>query len=225
MKNIFLISSLGLSPGVITGTIDALQYGELGESYNPKFIAIITTDNELTSLSLEVVEYNIQKHNPHIQICPYIIKGLSDINIIEDNNKVMREFVAAIKGGELMKKRDAVEEIHVNIAGGRKIISGLFATLSNIFPVDMVYHLITTPEIEQQGFIKNFLSSDNSINIEKLDSEASKGIFHPKTKNLPTFSVEIPILHSINFDDLLELSSQILSNKAISDHYLINLML
>ncbi len=224
MKAIFLISSLGMSPGVVTGTIDALQYGELGESYNPKFIAIITTDNELTRLSLEVVEYDIKKNNPHIQVLPYIIKGLSDITTIEDNNKLMREFVSAVKEGDLMKKRGVIEEIHVNIAGGRKTMSGLFATLSNIFPVDMVYHLITTPEIEQQGFIKNFLNNDNSLNKTKLDSEASKGIFHPKTKNLPTVLVEIPILHSVNFDDLLELSSKIERNEAVSDHYLIELM-
>lgn len=137
----------------------------------------------------------------------------------------MREFVTAVKEGELKKKRGDIEEIHVNIAGGRKTMSGIFATLSNIFPVDMVYHLITTPEIEKQGFIKNFINPDNSINIEKLNSEDSKGILHPKTKSLPTILVEIPILHSVNFDDLLELSSQILSNKTVSDQYLIDLML
>ncbi len=56
MRSTYLISSLGLSPGVVTGTIDALQYGDLGENYSPTHVAIITTDNELTRLSLEVVE-------------------------------------------------------------------------------------------------------------------------------------------------------------------------
>ncbi len=224
-RSIYLITSLGLSPGVVTGTIDALQYGDLGESYSPTHVAVITTDNELTRLSLEVVEHDIKKHNPQLVIHPFIMSGLSDINTRGDNYKVMKMFVSVIREGMKLKEKGAVEEIHVNIAGGRKTMSGIFTTLSNIFPVDMVYHLITSPEIEREGNIKNFLRADNTLNLEKLSSEESKRILHPKAMGLHAVLVEIPILRSIDFNDLLDVSLKIHERRKVhSNHHLIRLM-
>lgn len=225
MKDIFLISSLGLAPGVITGVIDSLQYNDLGETFNPKYVAIITTDNELTQMSLKIVEEDIQKYNPHIKIISYVMKGLSDIFTIDDNFRVMKTFVAAIREGERLRRKKEIDQIHVNITGGRKTISGIFTTLSNIFPVDMVYHLLTTPDIEQQGIIKNFLNPDNTLNTEKIQSNEFKNILHPKLINAPSILVEIPILHSIDFNELLDIMDRINKNLEISEHYLINMMI
>ncbi|MHA1343982.1 MAG: CRISPR-associated ring nuclease, partial [Promethearchaeota archaeon] len=179
MKKVYLISSLGMSPGVVTGVIDALQYGDLDEIYNPTHIAIITTDNKLTNLSLEVIKKDIEYYNPSIKVIPYIIQGLSDINSREDNFAVMRTFISAVKEGKRLKSKGIVDEIHVNIAGGRKTMSGVFTALSNLFPVDLVYHLITTPEMEMRGHIKNFLDENDNLDYTLLNSEDLKKNLHP----------------------------------------------
>jgi len=224
MKDIYLISSLGMSPGVVTGVIDSLQYEDLKKRYNPKYIAVITTDNELTRLSLDVIEIDVQKYNPHIDIIPYIMNGLSDIINEKDNERVMKTFVNAIKEGERFRYRGEIDEIHVNIAGGRKTMSGVFTSLSNIFPVDKVYHLLTTTEMEQRGNIKNFLRSDGTIDKERINSDDLKVNLHPKVANAPSTLVEIPILHSFNFERLLNLTKEIEKQQKISEYDLMKIM-
>ncbi len=225
MKNIFLISSLGLSPGVVTGVIDALQYESLKENFNPKYIACITTDHELTWLSLKVIEVDVKKYNPHIQIIPYVMKGVSDINTEEDNKAVMKIFVNAVKEGNRYRAEGLVDEIHVNIAGGRKTMSGIFTSLSNIFPVDKVYHLLTTPEMERKGFIKNFLTEEGELDEERINSGDLKANIHPKAANLPSNLVEIPILHSFEFENLLQLTREVINRKKVSQNDLTDIMI
>ncbi len=224
MKDVYLMSSLGMSPGVVTGVIDCLQYEDLKERYNPKYIAVITTDNELTRLSLDVIEIDVQKYNPHIVIIPYIMNGLSDIFNEKDNERVMKTFVDAIKEGERFRSKGEIDEIHVNIAGGRKTMSGVFTSLSNIFPVDKVYHLLTTPEMERKGFIKNFLKSDGTVDKEKISSDDLKVNLHPKVANAPSTLVEIPILHAFNFERLLNLTREIEKQNKISEYNLVKIM-
>jgi CRISPR-associated Csx14 family protein len=224
MKDIYLISSLGMSPGVVTGVIDALQYEGLKETYNPNYIAVITTDHELTRLSLDVIERDMKKYNPHIKILPYIMKGVADIITEEDNRVIMRTFVNAVKEGNRLRSEGKVDELHVNIAGGRKTMSGIFTSFSNIFPVDRVYHLLTTPEMEQKGYIKNFLNSDGVLDEKKIDSEGLKENLHPKVANAPSSLVEIPILHSFDFKNLLDLTKRIKNQQEITQHDLTETM-
>lgn len=225
MKNIYLISSLGMSPGVVTGVIDVLQYSNLEETYDPVYIAIITTDHKLTRLSLKVIEKDISKFNPHIKIIPYIIKGLSDIHTREDNLQVMKTFVNALHEGERFKKRDKVEEIHLNIAGGRKTMSGVFTSLSNIFPVDKVYHLLTSPEIEQNGHIKNFLTVDDTLKKDLLENKTVKKILHPKVTQNQSILVEIPLLKAVDFQELLKTAKHFLKEEKISNYKMAKMLI
>ncbi|MHA1282331.1 MAG: CRISPR-associated ring nuclease [Promethearchaeota archaeon] len=225
MKNVYLISSLGMSPGVVTGVIDALQYGDLDELYNPLYIAVITTDNDLTKKSLEVIKKDIKQYNPSIEVLEYIIHGLSDINSREDNFAVMRTFIAAVKEGLTLKNRDRIDEIHVNIAGGRKTMSGVFTALSNLFPVDRVYHLITTPEMERRGYIKNFLDANNNLRMDLLESDDLKKNLHPKFAEQASTLVEIPILSTINFNDLANITRYINEGRTISHNIIIETLL
>ncbi|TXT62251.1 MAG: hypothetical protein BAJALOKI3v1_640025 [Promethearchaeota archaeon] len=225
MKNIYLISSLGMSPGVITGLIDALQYSYLEESYDPKYLAIITTDHELTRRSVELIEMDISQFNPHIKTIPYIISGLSDIHTNEDNFQVMKTFVQAFKQGEHLKKAGEIDQIHINIAGGRKTMSGVFTALSNIFPVDKVYHLLTSPEIERNGHIKNFLNENNRLSDDLLDDEKLQKCLHPKVAQEKSTLVEIPLLRTVNFDDLLYTANLILNREQISNQRIVKMLI
>ncbi|MHA1327663.1 MAG: CRISPR-associated ring nuclease [Promethearchaeota archaeon] len=216
MKTVYLISSLGMSPGVVTGVIDCLQYNDLEESYNPTHLAIITTDNPLTLQSLKVIEHDVQKFNSHIILKPYVIKGLSDISTREDNYAVIRTFISAIKEGIKLKNDREVDEIHVNIAGGRKTMSGLFTSLSNIFPVDRLYHLITTNQMELRGHIKNFLDENNELDLERLDNEELKHNLHPKLINEYSVLVEIPILRGLELEELIEINRRITAGRNLT---------
>ncbi|MHA1335809.1 MAG: CRISPR-associated ring nuclease [Promethearchaeota archaeon] len=225
MKNVYLISSLGMSPGVVTGVIDALQYGDLDELYNPLYIAVITTDNDLTKKSLEVIKRDIEQYNPSIEVLDYIIHGLSDINSREDNYAVMRTFITAVMEGISLKSKKKVDEIHVNIAGGRKTMSGVFTALSNLFPIDRVYHLITTPEMERRGYIKNFLDDNGNLDDSILMSKDLKNNLHPKLANEDSFLVEIPILSTLNFNELVEITRLIRERKPVPDDVIIEILL
>ncbi|MBD3215199.1 MAG: hypothetical protein GF311_21510 [Candidatus Lokiarchaeota archaeon] len=225
MKNIYLISSLGMSPGVITGVIDALQYSNLEETYDPKYIAIITTDHDLTRRAVELIERDISQFNPHIKILPYIINGLSDIHTSKDNFQVMKTFLQAFKQGELYKKRAEVEQIHTNIAGGRKTMSGVFTALSNIFPVDRIYHLLTSPDIERNGHIKNFLDENNRLKDNLLNDVRLQRYLHPKAAREKSTLVEIPLLKTFNFDNLLYTVESILNKERILNKRIVNMLI
>ncbi|MHA1272914.1 MAG: hypothetical protein ACTSQS_05710 [Promethearchaeota archaeon] len=131
----------------------------------------------------------------------------------------MKTLAAFMKEGMKLKENSKREAIHGNFAGEKNTISGIFNTLSNMFPVDMACHLITISEIESEGNITNFLGANNTLNLEKLSSEESKRILHPRTMGLHSVLVEIPILHSIEFDALLDVSFKIQRNEVLYDHY------
>ncbi len=136
----------------------------------------------------------------------------------------MKTLVAFMKEEMRLKENSKGKAIYGNVAGERNTISGIFNTLPNMFPVDMACHLITSSEIESEGNIKNFLGADNPLNLEKLSSEESKRILHPRTMGLHAVLVETPILHSIEFNALLDMSFKIQRNEIFSDHYSIQQM-
>ncbi|MHA1439599.1 MAG: CRISPR-associated ring nuclease, partial [Promethearchaeota archaeon] len=102
-----------------------------------------------------------------------------------------------------------VQELHVIISGGRKTMSRIFTSLANIFPINMVYQLITTYEIEQKGYVNNFLTEGGILDEERLRLEEHQRIFHPKRYELPSSLIEIPILHTIEVEELLDIAEKI----------------
>jgi len=214
-----------MSPGVITGVIDALQYSNLAETYDPKYIAIITTDHELTRRSFELIERDVDQFNPHIQVIPYIMSGLSDIFTREDNFQVMKTFAQAFNQGIQLKEKKEVDQVHVNIAGVRKTMSGVFTALSNIFPVDQIYHLLTSLEVERNGHIKNFLDENNRLNIDTLDDDQLQKCLHPKVAREISTLVEIPLLKTVDFDNLLSTVNSILNRERLSNQKIVKMLI
>ncbi|MHA1294654.1 MAG: CRISPR-associated ring nuclease [Promethearchaeota archaeon] len=220
MVDVYVISTLGTSPGVITGIIDFLVEGDLGAYYYPKYIGIVTTDYDLTRRSIDVIKEDLDLNYSEIKLIPFIIDNISDIESVEDNFKVMREFITALKKGEDLKKNGEIEEIHVNISGGRKTMSGIFTSLSNIFPINIVYQLITTREIELQGNIKNFLTLSGEFDYEQVRSEEKQKILHPRKFQIASNLIEIPILHTIEIEELTEIAEKIMKGEPVSEKLL-----
>jgi len=153
------------------------------------------------------------------------MSGLSDIFTREDNFQVMKTFAQAFKQGIHLKKKEEVDQIHMNIAGGRKTMSGVFTALSNIFPVDKIYHLLTSPEIERNGLIKNFLDENNRLNVDTLDDNQLQKCLHPKVAREMSTLIEIPLLQTVNFDDLLSTANSILNRERLSNQKIVKMLI
>jgi len=158
-----LIASLGRSPGVITGTLDAL----IEEKTKPRKVIIATTsDPEILGKVIPLLEEEFRKNYPEIELdYSRIIIEKDDIYNEEDNAEFM------IKVAKTMNDLNAAGmEIYLSLAGGRKTMSAAMAVLAQIYGVSELLHLLIDPDLEKKGSISELL---------RLNPKEREEVLHP----------------------------------------------
>lgn len=177
MKNV-LISSLGQSPGVVTGTVDALKFFDNVDIY--KVITISTNDPIIINgaaeriLRPEFKALNIEYENVNI--------SASDINSPEDNGEYLEKIMDCFRANLISEE---IQSIYVSLAGGRKTMSSLvFIGIKSVLDAysnsnylakfkDLTHIIIDDNEIEKNGSAKNLLE------IKEYDPELYKKCLFP----------------------------------------------
>jgi CRISPR-associated Csx14 family protein len=160
---LILIASLGRSPGVVTGTIDAL----IEEGLRPGRVYLATTsDTEIWSHCIPLLRKEFQENYPHIELREdRICTSRDDIYDEEDNAEFMRK--AAIV---MSQERAANNDIFISLAGGRKTMSAAMTLLGQLYGVREVLHILVDPELEKEGTITTLM---------KLPEKQARQILHP----------------------------------------------
>jgi CRISPR-associated protein (TIGR02584 family) len=118
-----LISSLGASPGVVTGTVDAIKFRDDVEIH--KVITISTSDDQIAHNAVEQIlrpEFEDADFYPRaIEYENYAIEA-EDIITPEDNKDFLQKFVEHLHENI---RSDQTDNIYVSLAGGRKTMASL----------------------------------------------------------------------------------------------------
>ena len=169
-----LIISLGLSPAVVTETIDAL----LDKGINLKRIYIVTSSNEsilnkCIPLLKDEFDNNPQYRGRELRPYDALIQPHTDIIDEMDNTQFM-SLVARLM------KREQDSDVFLGIAGGRKTMAAGMATLGQIFGARAIVHVLVSPEIEEKGRIDR---------LAELSAEQRQYALHPAERRLILFPV------------------------------------
>ena len=140
-KNV-LLSSLGLSPAVVTETIDALQNTGL----RIDTVVLLTTANErIVNTYIPLLQDDFaDAYAGTIELIPAFITN-DDIWTAHDN----LEFIG-LATAYLNTHRKRGDNVYVSIAGGRKTMSAALAIVTQLFGAKGLYHVLTLEEVEKQ---------------------------------------------------------------------------
>ncbi|MCX8205466.1 MAG: CRISPR-associated ring nuclease [Candidatus Nezhaarchaeota archaeon] len=158
-----LIASLGLSPGVVTGTVDAL----IDEGERPGRVYVATTghpDIMSKCIPLLIQEFGAYPYPIELRY-KEVCTERDDIYDEKDNAEFMRK-VAAV----LSREVKAGNEVYLSLAGGRKTMSAAMALLGQLYGAKYVLHLLIDPELEAKGLIDRLLG---------LSEEERGKVLHP----------------------------------------------
>jgi CRISPR-associated protein (TIGR02584 family) len=183
MKNV-LISSLGQSPGVVTGTVDALKFFDGVDIH--RVITISTSDSTILNYAVDKIltpEFeNIDIYSWGIKYKNYHISK-DDINNPEDNQEFLENFACHLHSNLMSEEADG---IYVSLAGGRKTMASLvFIGVKLILdaysdnPIykakfkDLTHIIVDDKDIERRGI------TEKLIEIKNDDSDLYKKCLHP----------------------------------------------
>lgn len=140
-KNV-LLSSLGLSPAVVTETIDALQ----NTGIRIDTVVLLTTANErIVNTYIPLLQDDFaDAYAGTIELIPAPITN-DDIWTAQDNLEFIRLATAYLN---TYRKRG--DNVYVSIAGGRKTMSAALAIVTQLFGAKGLYHVLTLEEVEKQ---------------------------------------------------------------------------
>ena len=160
-KNV-LLSSLGLSPAVVTETIDALR--NTGLQINT--VVLLSTSNERiidTYVPLLHDDF-IDTYQGKIELIPAPIAS-DDIWTAQDNLDFIK-----LATTFLNTYRKGGDNVYVSIAGGRKTMSAAMAIIAQLFGAKGLYHVLVPEEIERKR-----------LDYEELKNspQARREAFHP----------------------------------------------
>jgi len=185
MMKTVLISSLGESPGVVTGTLDAIMKRE---KITINKIVMLHTAKRIIQKSVdeillpEIREYYRGKitEEPKNYSIPYL-----DVNSEESN---LAFFELACQ--QIAQHRKEGYEIYLDIAGGRKTMSALVVVAAELIGIKAIYHFLIDDDLVQEGHATNLFrlrESGTEANLKKL-----KNLLHPigVLVELPFISVE-----------------------------------
>jgi len=205
-KNI-LISSLGYTPGVVTGTIDALKAFDDVDIH--QVLTISTRDSQILNLAVEEVlipEFNtyysgkIKYDNDSIDV--------NDLVTAADNDEYLSKAIEHIQTSMISPDIDG---IYISLAGGRKTMSALMMTAVNLIVTseggcqnipklrELTHIIVDDYDVERYGLVSN--DSPDSLH-EQTDEEIRRKVLHP----IKTFGKDSDIVHLIrmrgvfNFD-------------------------
>lgn len=178
MKNV-LISSLGQSPGVVTGTVDALKFFDDVDIH--KVITISTNSSSIINDAVERV-LSPEFKDMHIEYENIPISA-KDINSPDDNREYLEKIMKCFKDNLIFEETNS---IYVSLAGGRKTMSSLvFIGVKTVLDAyndnptykakfkDLTHIIINDSEIEEKGSIKKLLENKND------DFDLYKKCLHP----------------------------------------------
>lgn len=183
MKNV-LISSLGQSPGVVTGTVDALKFFDNVDIH--KVITISTSDVGILNYAVDKILVP-EFENPNIY--PWGIEyknspiSRDDINNPEDNQEFLEKFVCHLHKNLTSEE---IGGIYVSLAGGRKTMASLvFIGVKLVLDAysdnltfrakfkDLTHIIVDDRDIEQWGVTEKLLE------IKDDDPDLYKKCLHP----------------------------------------------
>lgn len=130
-----ILSPIGTSPPVVT---EFVQYVENCLHERISDLTVISTTDPYIRCCVNLVEQAILDKYPHIHFHIYEL-GFEDV----DSEANLHEFM--IKMAWLLKeqvKKHRVDKIYINAAGGRKNALIALTTLSQLFPVSGIFHII-----------------------------------------------------------------------------------
>ena len=173
-KNV-LLSSLGLSPAVVTETIDALnEY--IGLQINT--VVLLSTSNERiidTYVPLLHADF-IDTYQGKIELIPAPIAS-DDIWTAQDNLDFIK-----LATTYLNTYRKRGDDVYVSIAGGRKTMSAAMAIVVQLFGAKGLYHVLVPEEIEKKRFDYEAL---------KNSPEARRKALHPDVSLMELVSIPV----------------------------------
>ena len=172
-KNV-LLSSLGLSPAVVTETIDALQ----NTSIRIDTVVLLTTaDERIIKTYIPLLQEDFDDtYGGRIKLIPAPITN-NDIWTAQDN----LEFIG-LATAYLNTHRKRGDNVYVSIAGGRKTMSAALAIVTQLFGAKGLYHVLTLEEVEKQHH-----------NYESLRNETEKRreALHPDVQLMELVSIPV----------------------------------
>jgi|Deesub1362A_J573_1020465.scaffolds.fasta_scaffold00838_14 hypothetical protein len=161
-----LISTMGMSPGVVTSAMDCL----LKEDIHVDRVGIITTSHDaILKTGIPLIEREFERAGVPLKL--YIVEK-DDITCEEDVWEMMFQVKKAFSEVDGMK--------YVSIAGGRKAMVSVVATMAQLFGPSKLVHVVSGIA-ETRGRIDSLIGASESTIREVL---------HPPDAKL----VEIPIL-------------------------------
>ena len=165
-KRNVLLSSLGLSPAVVTETIDALnEY--TGLQINT--VVLLSTSNERiidTYVPLLQDDF-IDTYQGKIELIPAPIPS-DDIWTAQDNLDFIKLATTFLN---TYRKRG--DNVYVSIAGGRKTMSAAMAIVAQLFGAKGLYHVLVPEEIERKRLDYEALKNSPEARREALHPDVS----------------------------------------------------
>lgn len=173
-KRNVLLSSLGLSPAVVTETIDALQH--TGLQINT--VVLLSTSNEKIIETYVPLLYDdfSDTYRGKIELIPASIAN-DDIWTPQDNLEFIKLATTFLN---TYRKRG--DNVYVSIAGGRKTMSAAMAIVAQLFGAKGLYHVLVPAEIERKRLDYNMLKSS---------PEARREAFHPDVSLMELVSIPV----------------------------------
>ena len=163
-KNV-LLSSLGLSPAVVTETIDALKH--IGLQIDT--VVLLSTSNERiidTYVPLLQADF-IDTYQGKIELIPASIAN-DDIWTPQDNLEFIKLATTFLN---TYRKRG--DNVYVSIAGGRKTMSAAMAIVAQLFGAKGLYHVLVPEEIERKRLDYEELRDSSEARCKALHPDVS----------------------------------------------------
>lgn len=173
-KRNILLSSLGLSPAVVTETIDALQ--NTGLQINT--VVLLSTSNEriIDTYVPLLHEDFMETYQGKVELIPAPIAS-DDIWTAQDNLDFIKLATTFLN---TYRKRG--DNVYVSIAGGRKTMSAAMAIVAQLFGAKGLYHVLVPEEIERKRLDYEEL---------KKSPKARREAFHPDVLCMELVSIPV----------------------------------
>lgn len=181
-----LIASLGRAPGVITGTVDALN--DTGRKPSRVYLAT-TSDSIIWGKCIPLLREEFRERYPGVDLRDgEICIRRSDICDEEDNAEFARKV-----GCVIAREVRAGNDMYISLAGGRKTMSAIMALLGQLYGVRSILHILTDLELERDGEVTRLL---------ELPTDRRQLILHPPAEKrrlveFPIFAIPWHIDHVI----------------------------
>lgn len=172
-NRIVLVSTLGLSPSVVTETVDAMI--EIGKK--PNTVYLLSTSSGEIDKCIELLIEEFSRYDQYREIELNYGYRISKEDIFDEKDNL--EFLV-LSSYLLETEARRGSEIYLSISGGRKTMSAALFLLGQIYGVRAILHVLVPEEIERRGNIRTLLS---------LPEEERAEILHPKEKRLIFFPV------------------------------------